>query len=827
MRRRTGSPHASRTLRRLVAVGLTFTAGACSDTTSLTAVHPQLGELPPELDFGVVYLGVERALEVVLRNEGSGPLQIVEVAGVEAPFSIREAPTTIAGGNTGVVVVVFRPSEVGPARGELRLLTDEGVPARTVALLGQALAAPDCDDHEGCTIDRFDPERGACVHEPRDGACDDGSACTEQDRCTAGVCLGRAVRCDDGVACTDDLCDPARGCVAVPVDARCADDDPCSIDRCGTGGCENPPAPDGYPCGDVVSCVSAEICLLHQCVEVSIPEGAPCDDGDRCTTGDRCTAATCVGEPAPRPPTVVAESTLVYRPTSGTLRGSRLYVATSISDRLRFKVVALDATHAAPTHPWPEADGSAHLVEVAPDRLARVSTSSVGTRWLEVFDATDPDHLRRVHRLAVGYFGRTDETLTGQDGRVYFCAASAPGGRPALQEVDLLAAGGPGAPVPLSDYACQDRQSGFVATADVWVSWDNDPVGHSAGWLIFRLSPGAATLIHSHGFNTQGVHRYGGIEQVATDGHVVVVDLENDRYLRVVDLDLARPTAFDTVVSNLPQARLLGVHARRALYRLRDAVVEVDLTDPANPVRLPDQLDLGANRRPELVALDATYAVLWDTLDGLIVLRRAPSGLRAGPTFRGDGTIASLRGGPSGLLLASSVSFGFVTPADLLAPNLANATDTTLLALGSPAVLTGPDGAAGLSAPLVIREVEPCSPFNWGCSRTQPTPLPGVAIARLPQVRLAADGTLTSTAGFIQMSNDLGAMAAAEGCLGAGFDDYFSAERYVALDLCVVPGEATVVGELPTTVPPGFGVAWARTVIHGPGYASFVGKAFA
>ena len=38
--------------------------------------------------------------------------------------------------------------------------------------------------------------------------CDDGSACTENDTCSAEACVGTDVNCDDGNGCTDDSCDP-------------------------------------------------------------------------------------------------------------------------------------------------------------------------------------------------------------------------------------------------------------------------------------------------------------------------------------------------------------------------------------------------------------------------------------------------------------------------------------------------------------------------------------------------------------------------------------------------------------------------------------------
>ena len=51
-----------------------------------------------------------------------------------------------------------------------------------------------CDDNNVCTADSCDPKltiqgKDGCVHKPASGACDaDGSACTVDDACAAGVC---------------------------------------------------------------------------------------------------------------------------------------------------------------------------------------------------------------------------------------------------------------------------------------------------------------------------------------------------------------------------------------------------------------------------------------------------------------------------------------------------------------------------------------------------------------------------------------------------------------------------------------------------------------
>ncbi len=72
----------------------------------------------------------------------------------------------------------------------------------------QTLAPPMCDDGVACTADRCDETAGGCVHEPRNGACDDGLYCNGAETCSASGCAaGTAPACDDANACTTDACD--------------------------------------------------------------------------------------------------------------------------------------------------------------------------------------------------------------------------------------------------------------------------------------------------------------------------------------------------------------------------------------------------------------------------------------------------------------------------------------------------------------------------------------------------------------------------------------------------------------------------------------------
>ena len=75
-----------------------------------------------------------------------------------------------------------------------------------------------CDDKNPETQDSCNPESG-CMFMPVAPAgvvlipCDDGNACTENDRIIRDVCTGSPLVCDDGNPRTQDICDPVSGCI--------------------------------------------------------------------------------------------------------------------------------------------------------------------------------------------------------------------------------------------------------------------------------------------------------------------------------------------------------------------------------------------------------------------------------------------------------------------------------------------------------------------------------------------------------------------------------------------------------------------------------------
>ncbi|MSP92830.1 MAG: hypothetical protein EXR79_13670 [Myxococcales bacterium] len=151
-----------------------------------------------------------------------------------------------------------------------------------------------CADGNPCTDDSCQKGNGACLFEPNQIGCDDGSACTLGDVCSAGKCkAGAAKVCEDGNICTSDGCDAKSGaCSSPPIvdNVACEDGVPCTQgDACAGGKCQPGPTigcDDGNPCTSDVCAPKTGKCAF------SAQDGA-CDDGNGCTGGDACVSGTC------------------------------------------------------------------------------------------------------------------------------------------------------------------------------------------------------------------------------------------------------------------------------------------------------------------------------------------------------------------------------------------------------------------------------------------------------------------------------------------------------------------------------------------------------
>ena len=132
----------------------------------------------------------------------------------------------------------------------------------------------DCDDDDPCTNDFCNALEG-CYHEWNEAWCEDADPCTGGDRCYAGQCLSgdQQLVCDDGEECTADSCVSGLGCVFTPIDVECSDHNKCTpVDQCIGGECQ------GFGtinCDDGNDCTEDSCQPANGCVHVPL-ETAEC-----------------------------------------------------------------------------------------------------------------------------------------------------------------------------------------------------------------------------------------------------------------------------------------------------------------------------------------------------------------------------------------------------------------------------------------------------------------------------------------------------------------------------------------------------------------------
>ncbi len=115
--------------------------------------------------------------------------------------------------------------------------------------------------------------------------CSDGNACTANDSCQTGTCIGAAINCDDANLCTIDSCKATSGCIHQFQIAPCEDGDGCTLkDQCVSGVCTA-----GAPvvCTTTDPCQQAGSCepATGACSVGALPNGTSCGANQVCMVG--------------------------------------------------------------------------------------------------------------------------------------------------------------------------------------------------------------------------------------------------------------------------------------------------------------------------------------------------------------------------------------------------------------------------------------------------------------------------------------------------------------------------------------------------------------
>jgi len=276
---------------------LLLLAGACGGVSLVPDVVPPLtGEVSVEVDFGHELMrpstasfhvwvlapkeGFEASCSKLVAGEVDPYDKGLEVLADEVFTDIDEAIEFSSAVGDGVVYVegVNFSGEAAFAGCTEILVESEGESSAEVTLI--SAGSYDCDDG--------DTEDGS--------PCDDGEFCTTGETCDNGSCGdGNARDCSSQADdCAAGTCSETDGCMfeAQPDDTVCDDGLACT---------ENDACLDGECIGAEVLCTGGA-CGGSYCDELSggcvdggyVANGTPCDDENACTTASSCSYGNCV-----------------------------------------------------------------------------------------------------------------------------------------------------------------------------------------------------------------------------------------------------------------------------------------------------------------------------------------------------------------------------------------------------------------------------------------------------------------------------------------------------------------------------------------------------
>ncbi|HJQ96905.1 MAG TPA: hypothetical protein VJ826_01260, partial [Candidatus Polarisedimenticolaceae bacterium] len=206
---------------------------------------------------GLVLLGTSTQGLVAAWNGGTGKLYIYWYSGGGYQGQLQELSSTLQNGD-----FIEASLEGGVITAKINGLPVTTQPNTTTLTSGK----PGFETYQsGATFDDWVAGTpgvdggGDCKGAPDGAACDDGDLCTDEGKCSGGVCVNGdpivctpsdfchgtgvcdpatgfcsnpSLECNDNNDCTADSCDPSKGCVYKPLAGSCDDGNPCTTDAC-------------------------------------------------------------------------------------------------------------------------------------------------------------------------------------------------------------------------------------------------------------------------------------------------------------------------------------------------------------------------------------------------------------------------------------------------------------------------------------------------------------------------------------------------------------------------------------------------------------------
>lgn len=218
--------------------------------------------------------------------------------------------------------------------------------------------------------------------------------------------------------------------------------------------------------------------------------------------------------------------------TSATLFGDVLHIEGTLDDVPTYALLTL--------HP-----DVAELYGTRPDLLGGGATwtRASGTFYTRIEEGATLAFIDAADPLdTVGYSGMDlggivvegfEHAIGVANGAILLCMKPYGAEQGSPHYVDLSQPGAPGVPTATTSIRCDETQSSRgSAGGGLWVTWaTRDPDWNTDGVTVYDLSDPKSPSIIDHGYGVDGVHHYGYMQEVETDGYATVATLENDSYV--------------------------------------------------------------------------------------------------------------------------------------------------------------------------------------------------------------------------------------------------------------------------------------------------------
>lgn len=126
--------------------------------------------------------------------------------------------------------------------------------------------------------------------------CSDHNACTVNDKCESGLCVGNTLTCNIN-SCSEGVCHKTKGCIFTPKldGTSCDDGNPCTFnDQCYQGICASGVNKDcSHLQGDCIMGVCDS--TTGNCTTTNKPDNTACTTTDICIENPKCVSGSCTG----------------------------------------------------------------------------------------------------------------------------------------------------------------------------------------------------------------------------------------------------------------------------------------------------------------------------------------------------------------------------------------------------------------------------------------------------------------------------------------------------------------------------------------------------